>query len=196
MTPPTTKDAPARPWLLIAAGLIVAAGVIWAIAWGMGDEKPRLNDNAVVLTKFVHSGGLEKLPYDEQRQYYKVLDDREDELDQAYRDKRLSESEYRSGLEAAWLGKHINRVEKYFALPAGQGRAAYIDKLLDKREVKRAKPNDPDDIDADETAAEMKVESWPAEVRAQWKLFHDTYREHRKAREKAQKAETKPAAQD
>ena len=48
------------------------------------------------------------------------MDDRDEELDEAFTPKRLSESEYRTGLEAAWLGKHINRVEKYFSLPPGQ----------------------------------------------------------------------------
>jgi hypothetical protein len=183
-----TSDAASadrRRWLVIAAvAIILIGGAIWVLASLLGNSVPRLNDNAVVLTKFFYSGKFESLPFEQQRQFYKVLDDRDGEVDQAYRDKRLSESEYRAGLEAAWLGKHINRVEKYFSLPPGQARAAYIEKLVDKKERKSSKPGDPDDIDADETAAELKVEKWPPSVRQQWDQFHSTYRSARKAREK------------
>src|SRR5206468_11623467 len=100
-------------------------------------------------------------------------DDRDVELDQAYAAKRLNESEYRAGLEAAWLGKHINRVEKYFALPPGQARGTYIAKLLEKKERKKTKTkNNPDGINADETAAELRAEKCPAAVRTQWNPFH------------------------
>ena len=192
--PKVVVDARRRIWLWIAVGVVIVGGAIWAIVALLHTDMPRLNDNAVVLTKFICTGKFDKLPYDEQRQYYKVLDDRDAELDQAYHDKRLTESEYRTGLEAAWLGKHINRVEKYFALPPGQGRATYLNKLVDKKERKKAKPNDPNDIDPDETAAELKVEKWPASVRSQWELFHKAYHEQKVAREKAMQPQTKPAS--
>ena len=187
--------APVRRGLIIAVtGVIVLGGGIWMFAAMMRDEMPRLNENAVVLTKFVGSRRFEELPFEQQRQFYKVLDDRDDELDAAFASKRLTESEYRLGLEAAWLGKHLNRVEKYFALPPGQARTAYIAKLLEKRERKRAKPDDPDSIDADETAAELRVENWPSPIRTQWKTFHDTYRAERKARERATSPQLKPSS--
>jgi len=161
-----------------------------------GGGIPRLNENAVVLGKFVGSARFEQLPFEQQRQFYKVLDDRDQELDQAFRDRRLTESDYRAGLEAAWLGKHLNRVEKYFALPPGQGRTDYIDKLLAKRDRKKAKPQDSTDIDADENAAELKVEKWPSATRTQWDVFHTAYRKQRKAHEDAQKPQTRPSAAD
>jgi hypothetical protein len=168
-------------------GAVMLAALIWvAAAIILGNDVPRLNENAVVLAKFVRSGRFDALPFEQQRQFYKVLDDREDELDQAFADRRLNESEYRAGLEAAWLGKHINRVEKYFALPPGQGRVNYITKLLDKKERKRAAAagKEDDDIDADETAAELRVEKWPSDIRTQWDVFHTAYRQQKKARTK------------
>jgi hypothetical protein len=70
----------------------------------------------------------------------------------------------------------------------------YITKLLDKKERKKAASaaggSDEDDLDADETAAEMRVEKWPADIRTQWHVFHTAYREQKKAR----KAEPAPAA--
>jgi hypothetical protein len=184
-----------RPWLLIALAVVVLGGAIWGIASLLGNDLPRLNDNAVVLTKFIRSGRFDALPFEQRRQFYKVLDDRDAELDEAYQSKRLSESEFRAGLEAAWLGKHINRVEKYFSLPPGQGRTAYINKLLDKKERKKAKSTSGGaDIDADETAAELRVESWPSAARSQWDQFHDAYRQQKKTRESAKQPQTKPVA--
>src|SRR5438067_4199921 len=120
-----------RTWIFISAGAVAAlAAIAWLIISFMGPGEPRLNENTVVLTKFARSTQFDALPFDKQRQFYKVLDDRGQELDQAYRDHRLTEPEYRAGLEAAWLGKHIKHVEKYFALPPGQSRADYITKLL------------------------------------------------------------------
>ena len=179
--------------MIAAVSVVVLAGFAWLIAAVAGNDAPRLNENAVVLTKFIDSKRFDQLPFDEQRQFYKVLDDRDAELDEAYASKRLTESEYRAGLEAAWLGKHINRVEKYFSLPPGQARTTYLNKLVEKKERKKAKPNkNPEDIDADETAAELKVEKWPAAIRTQWTAFHEAYRAQRKAVEKSNKPQTKP----
>jgi len=152
-----------------------------------------------LLTKFIESRQFERLPFDQQRQFYKVLDDRDSELDQAFSASKINESEYRAGLEAAWLGKHINRVEKYFALPPGQSRTTYLTKLVDKKERKKTKNKTPGgkpgDIDADEAAAELKVEKWPPAVRTQWNQFHEAYRSQKKAIEKAAKPPTtKPVA--
>jgi hypothetical protein len=201
-SPPSPPDPSGRRnrLITIAASVIIllgGLGMFAVIAGGGSGDAPRLNDNAVALTKYIGSKTFEELPFDQQRQYYKVLDDRDDELDQAYASKRLSESEYRVGLEAAWLGKHINRTEKYFSLPPGQARVNYVAKLLDKKELKRqrqkANPN-PGDIDADETAAELKVEKWPAAVRSQWTLFHDAYRAQKKLSEKPRQPQSLPTA--
>jgi len=191
MSTPSIPIAPiarrSRTWLLasVAGGVLALVLVIWLILSFLGGGEPRLNDNTVVLAKFISSSAFDQLPFDKQRQYYKVLDKRSQELDQLYKDRRLSDGEYRTGLEAAWLGKHLNHVEKYFALPPGQGRADYINKLLVK---KARKPGtiDPDEIKTDETAAELRVESWPPSVREQWNTFHNAYHKEKKSRETPQ----------
>ena len=183
--PSKVKADRRRMWMYIGASVVGLALVVWALSAFFGGGEPRLNENSVVLTKFIRSRGFEQLPYEKQRQFYKVLDDREDEVDQLYADKRLNESEYRTALEAGWLGKHINRVEKYFALPPGKARDDYIDKLLDKKEKKKAAPKSGDSIKVDETAAEMKVDGWPPVAREQWKTFHTNYSREKKARDAA-----------
>jgi hypothetical protein len=143
-----------------------------------------------VLAKFVSSKDFERLPFEKQRLYYKVLDDRGNELDDAFKQGRVTEGEYRNALEAAWLGKHLNHVEKYFSLAPGSARANYIDQLVTKKVKKDAKNGkdenvDPDDPRVDETAAELRTELWPSNVRTQWEQFHNVYHQEKKLREKA-----------
>jgi len=177
-----------RIWIGLAAAIILLGAAIWILTSMLSNGEPRLNDNSVVLTKFVNSKAFDALPFEKQRQFYKVLDDRNDEIDQLYSAGRLTEQEYRTALEAGWLGKHINHVEKYFALPPGRGRDEYIDKLLDKK-ARKAPSGKAGAIKPDETAAEMKVDAWPPAVREQWKTFHTIYSKEKKAR-----AATAPAS--
>jgi hypothetical protein len=194
---PAGAHAARNRWPTYAAiGVILAGAAVWLIAASRGESQPRLNDNAVVLTQFIDSKAFEQIPFEQQRQYYKVMDDRDQELDQAFAAKKLTESEYRAGLEAAWLGKHLNRVEKYFALAPGSPRMNYVAKLLEKKEKKKTKvkPNAADEqINVDETAAELKVEKWPAAVRTQWTAFHDAYHAQRKALEKSREPQVPQA---
>ena len=70
-------------------------------------------------------------------------------------------------------------------------RAEYVSQLVTKKlkkdaeRDKKKKPDAEDQLNADEAAAELKVESWPASVQSQWKAFHDAYRKEKKAREEA-----------
>lgn len=169
--------------VMVAAAVLLLVLALWLFT--SGSSEPRLNENSVVLAKFVNTKNFDALPFDKQRQFYKVLENREKDLEQAFRDKRLSEPEYRTALDAAWLGKHINRTEKYFALPPGQARTDYINKLIDKKLRKNAKPQDPSEIDPDETAASQKVDGWPAAVKQQWQQFHTIYRAEKKAKEQS-----------
>ena len=195
---PIARPAPKsrNVWVIAGAGaggVVVLALLVWVVMSVLGNNEPRLNENTVVLAKFMESSSFAKMEYEKQRQYYKVLDDRNAELDQSFKDHRLTEPEYRTALEAAWLGKHIKRVEKYHALPPGQPRADYIDKLLDKKERKAENPKS-GEIKADETAAEMKVEKWPPAVRQQWEAFHNAYSKEKKLREPASKPVTRPGS--
>jgi hypothetical protein len=193
MNTATTDRSSRRSWLIAgsAAGVLVIALVGWLIL-GAGSGEPRLNESTPVLVKFVSSRAFDRMPYEKQRLYYRILDDRGKEIEQAFKEGKVSEGECRTALDAAWLGKHINRFEKYASLPAGRMRTAYIDELLVKKAAKDAKKDkkdnkvdDPLELNEDEAAAEMRVESWPPAVREQWNLFHDAYRREKKAREEA-----------
>jgi len=170
----------------VAAGVVVLGAIGGLALRARTPVEPRLNDATAVLAKFVASTTFEQMPYEKQRMYYKVLDDRGKEIDQAYKVEHLTETEYRCALDAAWMGKHINRVEKYMA-KSPMARTQYIDELLKKnarKDAQRAtnkKPDAADQLEADEAAAEQRVDSWPPTVRAEWKQFHEAYRAEKKA---------------
>jgi hypothetical protein len=186
MNPTATTHVSSNARKPLIVGLVVAVTIgliVWiALAASTGGE-PRLNESTEVLLRYLATSAFDALPFEKQRQYYKVFDDREKQVDQAFHDRRMTEAQYRAALEAAWLGKHINRVEKYISIPAGQ-RAAYIDGLLDKKHKKPGK-EDKDKIDADESAAEARVEHWPPAVRDQWNQFHAAYKKQKQSRESA-----------
>lgn len=179
---PATKSR--APW--IAVGVIVAIAIIVAICIVSlsGSGEPRLSESTDVLIRFLTSKKFEELPFEKQRQFYKVFDDRDKQIDQAFKARQMTEAQYRAALEAAWLGKHLNRVEKYFGLPPGQARTAYIDGLLAKKNKKSGK-NDHENVEADESVAESKVDQWPAPIRDQWTQFHTAYKKEKKSRESA-----------
>jgi len=204
---PAPPLASSRKWILIGStsAIIILVLLAWFLIHSMGQTEPRLNENTIVLSKFIsNSSTFSQLPFEKQRQYYKVMDDRDTEIDQAFEQSQLTEGEYRAALEAAWLGKHINRFEKYAAM-SPSARANYVNTLLndkDKKDQKKGKSKkgqsktpSPDKIKVDETAAELRVESWPPPVRDQWKQFHDAYHREKKSREeKAAAAASKPSS--
>src|SRR5688572_24248851 len=82
----------------IVAGVVAAIAVVAAI-WmtlGAGDAEPRLTDSTDTLVRFVNSSAFDALPYDKQRQFYKVFDDREKQIDQAFRERKMTEAQYRA----------------------------------------------------------------------------------------------------
>lgn len=179
-------------WIVGVAMAAVAVGVITWIAFSAaGSGEPRLNESTEVLARFVTSPTFDALPYEKQRQYYKVFDDRDKQVDQAFHDRRLTEPQYRAALEAAWLGKHINRVEKYFSLPPGQPRTDYIAGLLAKKN-KKPGHDDHDNIEADESSAELRVDRWPQPLRDQWNQFHTVYKKEKKEAKAREAPSTRP----
>jgi hypothetical protein len=175
--------------------LVVVALVVWR-PWQSGP--PRLNEAPSKIASFTTSDGFAKLPFDRQWVYLKQMDAKEDALVEAYRAGRMSEEEYRKALEAAYLGRQLGRMKKYFERTPGAEREAYLDKLLTKKESEKRgdKPQpklkadgtvkapkvdakDAEDLkdlkrdDSEETAA---IKSWPADVQKQWQEFHSALR--------------------
>jgi hypothetical protein len=187
---PAAKATAGRTrWMIGGVACAILGAGVWLTIAASGSGEPRLNADTAAIAEFVHRGEFGTLSFDKQRQFYKVLDDRGKELEASFRAGQISEAQYRDALEGAWLGKHINQVEEYFSRPPGQARATYIDQLVTKKlkpkDKKQAVEKDEDEIKADETAAEARVDGWPPAIREQWKQFHTAYRTEKKRREKA-----------
>jgi len=193
----------------MAAGIALIVG-LWFVWQKTRPRMPRLDAPTPVLAKYIMTEDFQKQPFDMQAQFMKQLDvrnkrDKNDpgkgkELDKAYTDRRVTETEYRAALQMAWYGKHLARVEKY----AAQGRAqkqAYLDELIleqiKEKELEKTNPRPAKEIDisGNPSGAEEKAEinKWPAEVRDRWYQFQSDYKARKKKIEEA-RAKTRPAA--
>ncbi len=207
-TQPQASPPQIKSWLTSRTGIIAAVAcvlvaVVALAVWAMREiNLPRLNDSTVDLAKFVSGDQYRKLSYEKQEQYMKVLEEREDngELDKAFEGGRISEAEFRAAQEEAWLGQMIKRSEKYAAIVSESGRAAFLADLLNKKarsdaQERRIKaPSSPaDDVKRDETSTDLRIESFPPDVKARVDRFRTAYKAEKEAREKA--ALEKAAAQ-
>jgi len=183
----------------IGAGVavVVIAG-IWGITAALKKGPPRLNDATVVLVKYCSTPDFEKMAFDQQRQYLKVLEEREDkgDVERAFRDGKITEAEYRATLVNAELGKHLGRMEKYYAVPPGQPRTNYLNRLIDKKEKKaKLKPTtkpDEDEMVPDKEVEKLRIEAWPADVREQWRQYQTSYKDLKHLREQVTKPQSRP----
>src|SRR5829696_1305065 len=80
---PPKPPEPTRAWWIIGgvAGVVIIGLVLFLLSRSNRVDEPRLNESTVTLAKFVSSRQFDGLPYDKQRQFYKVLDDRGKEID-------------------------------------------------------------------------------------------------------------------
>src|SRR6266581_7214743 len=210
------KQPITKKQLLAVGGVIAGIAVIFAI-WFIWQktrpQMPRLDAPTPVLVKYVMTSDFERQPFDMQAQFMKQLEvrnegDKKDkekdpnkgkELDKAFADGRISETEYRAALQMAWFGKHLGRVDRY-AAASGSQRQAYLDELIlrqiKEKELEKTNPKPPkeNDIIGNPSAAEEKarIDTWPADVREKWYQFQNDYKARKKKIEEA-RAKTRPA---
>jgi hypothetical protein len=182
--------------------LVTTTATTYYLSRPKSDPTPRIDAPIEEVAKYVAGDQFPKLPFDRQRLFMTMLDERKDDLDRAYRDGKLDAREYRKGLEYAWFGEQLPRMEKYHSLPPEQ-QAAYIDQRLDKKDGKgkNKKKDDADGTagDAAPTAAgpadgspEVKRDeqtekdipkTWPQEWRDKWKKYREALKDRREERE-------------
>lgn len=187
---------------ILAILVILGGGITLALKLFLKDV-PRLDASTVEIAKFVITPAFDKMPFDSQRQYMKVLEKRDEngELESAWKNHKITDTEYKASMNVAWLAKHLSRVDKYFSLRPGQERIDYLNKMIDKQDKDKVKPKKAGDASEDEivrrdkTVAKMRTDTWPPEIRDQWKQFNKLLKEQEKAREKALRAAaaTRPA---
>ena len=203
-TPPKKKK-PILAIVSVLAMIVVIVGAVWV--WKILHPGPPLPTAPTPkLVEWVTSPERVKATdFGRVKELIGALDNREDEIEKMWRAGKLSEGQMGQAREAAWLGKYVGRMEKYFSLPPGQQRLDYIKKLVDKIDdvdepPKTKGPNDEKLPKRDKKWGKtMIANTFPADVQAQWKEFQkaigeeqDRRKKERKAAEKATAA-TKPA---
>ena len=98
-TPITKKQILILCSIAAGIGLIVGSWFIWQKT---RPQMPRMDAPTPVLARYIMTEDFEKQPFDMQVQFMKQLDARNEkdkkELDHAYSEGRISETEYRSAL--------------------------------------------------------------------------------------------------
>ena len=211
----TARDVRTATLAAVIVVLLVTGATGLYLFYRTSDSAPRLDAPIEEVARFVSDPRFKSLPFERQRRYMEVLDDREDELDQAYRDEKLNATEYRRGLELAWFGKELPRMEKYASLaPAEQ--AAYIDERVDKKEEKDRKKeknrgdgggkSDQSAVAApspgpipgkrDEQSEKDIPRSWPTEWREKWKKYREALKDRREDREEQRESAQQSSQSD
>jgi len=209
------KQPITKKQIQILVGAALAIGVVIAIWFGvksMGTKLPRLDEPTPVLVKYVMTDHFHAQPFDMKAQFMKTLDERNEkadpkqnkpgkEIDDAFANGKINETEYRTAKQMAWFGKQLARVDKWNSLSGAQ-KQAYLDEMIVKKlnekewEEKHPKPpKEEGKISGNPTGAEERAQlnSWPAEARERWQAFEKAYNAREKEIEKL-RAQTRPAA--
>lgn len=206
---------PARRNLIIgssaAGSLLLLVGLFVWKPWA--PHPPRLNEPIPAIAKFAASSGLGRLPFEQQRQYMELLDEKDEGVEEAYEQGALSDQEYRRSLQLAWYGEHLKKMDNFYSKPPTL-RLLYLDKQIDKKIRKKLKKKaDPgsdaksplraDEIDRDDSTEDEDIKRWPAEVRHRWseyraamaarKQFWKDYRDRNKGEDRPGEAANETA---
>ena len=130
--------------------------------------------------------------------YLGAVERREEEVEKMYKAGKLTEPEMGMAREAAWLGKYVGRMDKFFSLPPGQQRLDYTKKIVDKIDDVDGPPKTkagPEDKlpKRDKKWGKTIVATFPADVQAQWKEFQKSINDEQDRRKKEKKAAEKAA---
>jgi len=199
---PFSNDDPKRHRMMLIAGIGGAAlGVALAVLlifhpW-QRTSVPRLNDEPAKLAQFAASPNFNKVPFDQRAVYMEMMDKKKTQITAAYTAGTISDDEYRKTLEAAYFGKRLDEMKKYYAKPAGPARDAYLETLIAKSDKKHEnlkrnatakQEKKQEQIPRDDSEDEAELNSWPPAVRAQFETFRQALAAKKKTHKEAQAA--------
>jgi hypothetical protein len=152
-----------------------------------------LNAKIEEICHYVEHAGFCKLAVDKQFVYLKARDERGDDPDAAYQQKKLSEDDYAAAKEYAWFGKQLSRMERYVAIRNAGERQKFLDKIIDRKfkpPAAGAQPPAKGDDDEPQVTRDQRIEkvlplTWPRETREQWEQLGKALRDREKERLKA-----------
>ena len=198
---PAAPGAKKKPIAAIIAVLaLVVIGMGGFITWKMMNPGPPLPTAPTPkIVDHVVSEKFKTTPFDRQKELMGALDNREDEIEKLYRSGKLSEPQFSMAREAAWLGKNIGRMEKFYSSPPGQQRLDYVKKTVDKIDdvdepPKTKGPPEEKLPKRDKKWGKTIIATFPPDVQAQWKEFQKAVNDEQDRRKKEKKAAEKAAA--
>jgi len=187
----------------IIAGIMttaVALASVIALALNRADPEPPINADTITLAKFVTTPAYQKLPFDRQQLFMKVLEDRDDndELEDAFDAGRITEDQFRAAALEAWCGQQLKRSEKFHSYSNEAARLRYVREILDKKDEKDKRqaeksksssgpkaPKPSDSVKRDNSMEDIRIAAWPADVRTKWQTFRTAYDAEKDKRETA-----------
>jgi len=195
--PPVEKKKPIVAIIAVVA-LVVAAVGGWLLWKTLHPGPPLPTAPTDKLVPYVISPKFNEAPWDKKQLYLGALEKREDEVEKLYKSGKLTEPEMGMAREAAWLGKYVGRMDKYFSLPPGQQRTDYINKVVDKiedvDEPPKPKPGPEEKLPKrDKKWGKTIIATFPADVQLQWKEFQKSINDEQDRRKKEKKAAEKAA---
>lgn len=160
---------------ILGVGVVLIGLFIWK-PWT--PSPPRLNAPVATIAKFAASSSMNRLPFEQQRQYMELLDEKDDGVDEAYEQGKLSDQEFRRALQLGWYGEHLKKMDNFHSKPPTL-RAMYLDKQVDKKRKKKNRDKNEDkpdsksaltadEIERDDSTEEQDIKRWPADVRQRW----------------------------
>jgi hypothetical protein len=177
--------------IAVAAGAVAVVALIWVAVAMRAPAAPK--NDAIGLVKTASASEFTTANAEKQRQWMVALEDRSDQIVQAHREGKVNDQEFRTAMNLAWMAKQEGHMTKYYSLPAGRERDAYLDKLAKKhyeaKDAVKANPALDDGFNHDEVWEDAWVAKWPADKRNNYLAYRKAMLEHREA----YKAANRPA---
>jgi len=200
-TPTTAPPAGSKKRLLaIIAGLALVVACVggWFLWKTLHPGPPLPTAPTDKLVPYVISPKFKDASWDQKQLYLGAVEKREDEVEKMYRTGKLNETEMGMAREAAWLGKYVGRMDKFFSLPPGQQRLDYTKKVVDKIDDVDEPPKTKAGTDEklpkrDKKWGKTVVAAFPPDAQAQWKEFQKSISDEQDRRKKEKKAAEKAA---
>lgn len=126
-----------RTWTMIACGVGVMALGSAAWAWYRG-LPPAPNADPKRIVAYVATEDFAQLPPDKKQSYLDAVSNDPGKYFQAARESNLSDQQRHEAMGNFFMARAEAEADKYFALAADADRDAYLDKLIDEMEQRRA----------------------------------------------------------
>lgn len=162
----------------LLAGTVVVGGLVtWIL---LSSRAPAPSGDTVSLAKFVSTAEFESLTEDRKRPYLETLEKSKAQLAMAHELGRISDAEYETALQNAWVGRIERQMDDYLALADAAKRIRLVDKIINQRQAAHARQAGGKKGHGELLRERMRA--WPPEMLKRWDQFRKAVQERRRAR--------------